>query len=596
MLKNLAKKCQKLFFDHWFIIASGLLLVVLIESPLFVFPFIAKDAYRGINFIEFGCDSHFYLSRGKEILDDNGLGSSVIREGKDNPNYYFSAIEYILVKPIVWLGVASKVTIVQLYNIYNFISVFVIILLIYNLVLQMSGGKKFLAATTALFVVGGSSIIESKHFFYNEFNIYSRPVFPYTISLVFFLYLNLLYKSLISHKKILIGIAGMVFGLLFYIYSFGWSFAAAITAILLILYFLKKDFASAKKVIYIFCIGFATGAYNLFRIFSFILAPASKNFSYFSHLLHTHTPIFVNVGFVMLIFFIIFSFQRRDDKNLPFILSLILAGWVALNQQIVTGKLLQYNHYYWYFIIPISIIVGFYMLWFLLNSDRWRKMIFIIFLVVAFLNTIVGQYRSILAANSFRLYEQNFKPFIDYLNSVPSRSVVLAADETVSLLFTVYTPHDLFWFDSAAWDGVPMEHIKDVLFMYLYLNKDARGDAENYLNTILNDQNNNSFYKNIYLLIEGYSSGLDYDVYLNKIANGMEITKKHREETITFLSKGYKDFIKNPDNIQSLLQKYYVNYIVWDKNKHPEWDLSVMPNLKQVIVSDNIYLYNLSVQ
>lgn len=578
---------------HWLIIITALFLVFLIELPTLSFPFIIGDAYRGINIPISGANVHEYLVRGKEILEGHGLGSSTLREGKENEDYYFSISEYILVKPAIWLGFSSA-DITTIYVVDNFIGVFILILLIYSLVFQMSGGSKTLSAMTALFVIGGYSIVYNKSLFYNDFNMYGRATVPYIPSIFFFLYLNLLYKSLTSPKKKFIILSGIAFGLLFYIYFFAWTFSLAATATLLVLYLFRKDIRSAKKVLMILALGLLFGAYNLFRIFSFVNSPAGQNFSYYSWLMHTRSAVFSKIGFVTLILFIVFAFKRRADKNLVFILSLILAGWIALNQQLFTGKLLQYGHYYWYLIVPMSIVSGFYMFWFWLDSDRLRRVLFVLILAAVFLNTMVGQYRSALTGIDFKLYQQNFRPLIDYLETAPVQGVILATDEINETLFTIYTSHDLFWSSFALLDKTHPQRVRDALFVYAYLNKYSRDNFYDYFNKIIRNPDSDSFYKSLYFSIEGRASGLDFYIYMSTVANDPTILEDRRQKILMALSEEYNTILKN-GGVISLLKRYGVNFIFWDKNRNPEWDLSVLPDLKLVVENKQIYLYKLGV-
>jgi len=143
---------------HGWIISGSFLLTIIIFAPLLVFPGVIKDKYQGININHFGGDAHYYLTRGKEVLDGHGLGSPMLREGKNGADVQLSYSEYILLAPIKLLGLEKKFNIVSIYNVYNFIGVFFLILLIYFFVLQLSDSK-LLSIATALFVVGGYSIV-----------------------------------------------------------------------------------------------------------------------------------------------------------------------------------------------------------------------------------------------------------------------------------------------------------------------------------------------------------------------------------------------------------------------------------------------------
>lgn len=576
--------------NHYLIIILGIFLTFLIEIPVIGFPFIAGDKYQGINIVPFGTDSYFYLSRAKDAMEGNNLGNPVLREEKNQQDVYFTYNERLLIAPIRLLGLQDKVNVVTLFNIYNFIGIFILILLIYFFILQLSGNK-LLSAAAALFAVGGYHIIYNKSLFYNDFNIYGRPNYPYLGSLAFFIYLNFLFKS-INVKKLIYKISAILsFGLLFYVYFYAWTFALALNAALILVYLFKKDFENLKYVLIISIGGFILGFYNILKLFLFVQSDIGKQSSYFMWTSSNHVPIFSKIGFISLVLLAIYFYKKRKDVNLIFITALILAGWAALNQQVITGTVIQYAHYYWFFIVPISIIVGLYMIWLMINKQIIQKVLFIFVMIIVFLSTGIGQYQSILRTMPTRLYEQSYQPLIDVLKSDNKSGVILTAPDAYAYLFTIYTPHDLFW--RATTHYAPIQRMKDALFVYFYINKYSRNDFVNYLNGLINS-GKQSVYLDLYKDLEGYWSGFNFYDYEGHFSKNNPLLLQKRKETIDSLYKEYSEIIKKENNIKDILDKYEVNYIVWDKNKYPEWDLSVLGDLDNIASYNNIYLYKLN--
>ncbi len=595
---NIIEKIKVFFKEHYLIISLSFLLTILIFAPLIIFPWVLGKEYQGININWFGSDAHFYLTKGKEILEGHSLGSPVLREAKNEQDPYLSYSDYILLAPIKLFGLAEKVNIATVYNAYNFIGVFILMILIYFLVLQLSG-RKLLAVAAALFAIGGYSIVYNKALFYNDFNIYARVIYPFVSSLILFVYLNLLVKSLNSDKLKYKIFAGAFFGLLFYIYFYAWTFVLALNGCLFLIYLFKKDFSPAKKVFFISSLGLALGAYNLFRLFSSLGAEADKQMFYFMLASFGHGPIFSKIGFITLIIFAVYYYKRRDDKNWPLILAVILGGWVALNQQIITGRMLQYGHYYFYFIVPLSIITSFYMVWHLLDSslikkENLRKYLFLFLIAIVFINTAGGQYKSFFSTLNVKRDEQSYRPIIDFLNRDKRPGVILAGQDS-EYLFTIYTPHDLFWQHSATFSRVPIQRFKDVLFVYYYLNKQARNNFGDYLANIGQDiKGRGTYYKLFFRDLEGYWSGYDYYAYTKKIKKADEELARRRPAIISQLNNEYTETVLKDNGINKVLKKYEINYLVWDKNKNPEWDLSGIEGLKLLYSYNNIYLYSLT--
>ncbi|MDD4271843.1 MAG: hypothetical protein PHF50_03485 [Patescibacteria group bacterium] len=301
-MQDALKKIKNFGHEHGWIIIASFLLTFIIFAPLLAFPGFIKDKYHGININRFSGDAHFYLTRGKEVLDGHGLGSPVLRGGKEGMDVQLSSSEYILLAPIKLLGLEKKFNIASIYNFYNFIGVFFLILLIYFFVWQLSGSK-LLSIAAALFVVGGYSIVYNKSLFYSDFNVYARVIYPYFSSLILFAYLNLLVAGLKTAKLKYKILAGLVFGLLFYIYFYAWTFALAFNACLLLIYLFRKDFSEAKAISLISGIGLGLGLYNLIRLVSLLNPENGSQTAYFMAMSYGHAPVFSKIGFIALVIF-----------------------------------------------------------------------------------------------------------------------------------------------------------------------------------------------------------------------------------------------------------------------------------------------------
>jgi hypothetical protein len=108
----------------------------------------------------------------------------------------------------------------------------------------------------------------------------------------------------------------------------------------------------------------------------------------------------------------------------------------------------------------------------------------------------------------------------------------------------------------------------------------------------MEDKGSRSSYELTYLNLEGYSSGLDYYEYMNKLNSDDAGIMALREGVIGDFYAEYKNKISS-ESVMEILKKYGVNYIVWDKNKYPEWDLSVFPDIREVFSYKDIFIYKL---
>lgn len=586
---------MKLFLkEHWMIVLFALLLAALIKSPLFAFPYVAGDAYQGINLYHYGnlaADEDFYLSRGKEVLEGHGLGNPLIREGKDTyPDYYFTVNEYFLVGPLYLLGLGDNIDVATLYAIYSFVGVFALIIAIYFFALHLRADK-FFATVVAISVISGYSLIENS-FFAPVFNMYGRALHPALSSLAVFAYLILCLRALKAPSVKRLLIAGAMFGALSYIYSYAWTFVAVFNGFLFLLFACKKDWPSAKHIVLISCLGALVSAYNVIRTIQYMFSVAGQQFSYFYGAASGHAFAYRKLGLVVLLSFGLFAYRKRD-ANWPIPFALLLSGWFCINQQAFTGIRIQPNHYLWYYTEPAFIIALCYALFSYLQTYR-AKMVACFFVIGIFLaNTAIAQFNAFSLTLPQRLYEQQYRPLLDELNRDKNQGVVFAAaDDDAEFLVTVYTPHDLFWQRNLAqFNDNPIERHKDALLLYLYLNKDARKDPGNYLETILRDSNDSSLYKVLYQDIEGFASGFGLKEYERRVSENNEDFKRYRQEFLHTFVKDYEAIIKDKDGFESLLDSYGVNWILWDRLREPGWDVSVLHGLRQASAYGSVVLF-----
>ncbi|KKU07743.1 MAG: hypothetical protein UX10_C0006G0014 [Candidatus Magasanikbacteria bacterium GW2011_GWA2_45_39] len=595
------KKDQlKIFFrEHRLILGVAVILATLMIFPLVLFPLSIPKTYQGINIANHGLDELWYLSRGKEILDGHELGNPLFREGKNEQDPYFTYVEHILLSPVKWLGLGDMVSIPTLYALFNAGGVFILILLIYFFTLQLSSDK-ILSTVAATLIVGGYALVHPSDLF--SINVYSRAFSPYIPLLATFGYANLLLRAVRRTSQKYIFLSGLVFGLLFYVYFYAWSYIAAVNGCLFFIYLARREFILAKKIFLISILGISIGSFSLLNLVSSAFSEAGKQLAYFHWVEHSRAPFIDIFSLAVAFIFTFFALKKRCDANFAPLLAFVVAGWLVMNQQILTGKSLQSGHFI-HFTTPFSVIIVGIILWPLLKKDIYKKLVCVGFLVMAFVNTGIGQYRAAITKLDTKEYYQNYRPIIDALNEDKKPGVILAADNFNQYLFTVFTPHDLFWARGFLVVNVPLEErTKDALFVYMYLNREARVHFVAYLTSQLKEpsklaiysENPIWFYGGIYETLEGYKSGMQYYDYQNSVSDGLggrEIQEK-RPLLLESLAKEYDLLAKHPEGILQLFKKYGINYIVWDKNKNSEWDLGFIQK-ELVVESHNIFLYHI---
>ena len=408
------KKLFSFFIEHGTIILLAFAMGFLVVSPSFIYPLIAGKSYQGVD-IGSWVDYSYYLGKGREILEGHSLGNNNLKIGKDassDPHQVY--IEYLFLGPLRLLGLGDILApyITQLYYIITVLGIVVLALLIYFFILYLSGNK-LLAITIALFTIGGNTLVKLYHDSITmerpNFNMFIRPIIPLYGLIGLFAYLNVFIRSLKLGTRYNIFLSGILLGSLFYVYPFTWTFALALTGSLLLIYIFFRNPVQAKKVLIIIVIGIIVGLYTLVRTYNFSHSDMGRQIMYFAiDDTNNHTPYPISkLSVLVLILLALYSYKNRKDYSCPLLFAIILASWICLNQQIITGKSPQLLHYFWYFTIPTSIVVGFYLAWSLLQKiqlnfvRKYSWVVLVILIAVAFFTTAKQQYIGTLATLYF---------------------------------------------------------------------------------------------------------------------------------------------------------------------------------------------------
>lgn len=431
-------------------------------------------------------------------------------------------------------------------------------------------------------------------------NLFSRAFSPYIPLMATFVYLNLLLRALNRDHYGWSIVSGVMFGLIFYIYFYAWSFLVVFNGVLAFLYLLRKEYTAVKKIVGLTLLGLFLGSYNLLQLFLFLPKEVERQLAYFLLVKYSRAPYFSLGSFVITICLAAVALFKKADKNFTLFWAFIISGWVVMNQQVITGKQLQSDHYRQYFFIPFLIIIGWYLVWKFVQSERIRSVLCWGFVALSLLVTAAGQFRSTLTRLPAKQEWQGYRPILDYLSKETNAGVVLAPDDMNVYLYTIYTPHDVFWARGSLslLVNTPISHMKDALFVYSYLNKNIRYNFSSYYKNIMAIQGTKAFYREpdwfyagIYQTLEEYWSGLDYYEHNRRLVlNDPGIVKK-RPETIQQLEAEYHQRIPDDKALARLLADYDIRYIVWDSLVHSEWDLSVIKGFSPVVRSGNITLY-----
>lgn len=468
---------------HFAAILFSILIGVGMLVPQWYFSWSLGPDYRGITIM--GTDAETcYDARIKNAAEGGGVGNPFFLEEKDEvppPGYVIA--EEILALPLYVFDISVS----QLSLIYLFFFPALIFLLVYAFLYRLirdRGG----AIAGAFLVVFGYKLLTLSGIFnlftwsgaYEQFSSYARPVNPQFSSLFFFGYLHTLLTIWRRKSKniSIIWYALVLFfvGISFYIYFYTWTFFAVLSGLFVALLIWKKEYEKLKRVLIVLVGASLVGIPYMLELHSFTSHPYYADISKTFGLLYSHKPILSLAGIIVTILFLgTLWLQRQEGKETPkdvlFLGSVLLSTYIVINQQIITGILLQEGHYHWFFNMPIFGIILIWSLYMILK--RTYPKIYTMFIwglvVASVLMFILVQTSSYKVQAPIFSQEQSYMNVIQWLNENAGHDDVVLADNDLSDLIPIYTNLYDYWDEYGFTYLIPRERVMHALFTYLYL-------------------------------------------------------------------------------------------------------------------------------
>ena len=564
------------------------------------------NQYQGVPFLY--QDSEWaYLTRIHDVLDGHPtLGSPAFYEYKNVPaplppmgEYLYVGLKFIIFLPINTVVVLSK-----------FFLPFLLFTAVYAAAYLLAEGAIYRRLTglfvaslvvlgiafatpgyaLELFKVGSSTL---------ELSIWSRLVNPITGAILLFAFISALALHLRGNRRAWIG-AGISLGLMSgYIFSF--ALALVSLSIVCIVLFVQKRYRSACVCIYALVLGGAINVFQLPELYAALRSPDAQQFSLRNGLLLTHTPLIDKVLIVALLvsgaaLFFYWLRMKKFDKtrdSILIIVSLIAAGFIAMNEQIITGRTIWPEHFVQY-TVPISylaIAVTFSLAVATINSALVRRLwqgILLIGILACFVFgiRIFSSYKSVLADFTD---EQRVAPAMQWLdaNTADDCVVFTVEDPHIELLsdmMPALTHCDDYW-SSYVFVGIPEDRIEHNYLMRLRFAGVTAANAPVYIHA------NNEEYRSV--LFQDWKQIFWYsnDAWLISISNRSAI-QEYFDLLETKLTSDYDQEMKG--NFLAELEQYKIDYVMWDSEKYPSWNPNDFPFLVQIYDSDRVFIYRLS--
>lgn len=575
---------KQILFNHRGAIILAILTSIIVAAPQVYFRIDHKDLYQeGRQVIEM-LPHGGWAERVTEIQDGHGLGNIYQKEGKDDP-YIYQPLGPMVV---AYAGSIFNLEINNTLLLSRFVLPFIIFLLIYGFVFLVSRDKFAALASSVVLLLADSVLSYSgitlllQGVSPDHFLRLARPVSPAVIYLFLFAFLLFFWQFYRKWNWQYGVLSAILLGLNFYNYFYTWTYLYAFGGVLILLLIIQRNWKQVLRIGSVFVGGAIVAIPCFINMYLASQFPTFERVGIASGIILTHHPLFVGTSVIAALIVFLLFFSREDKDKYIFGLAILLAPFLTMNQQIFTGKIMQPDHYHWFFHKPLGIIFVLITIFYLFDRrhlDLYKK-IFAILVITSSIATAVFiqaysyQYDS-RDGGEIAIERQRYGPVIDWLNSNARKEAQIFGNNDTANMIVLYTPLNVLYHDGICCQSisVTVPTLYETLFIFFRLNGvDAQSAYEAF------SRERASVSRHI------------FGIYYRKLNGTYESMPDEKFEEIVTL---YKETLSMPTPkwLEQIFEKYEVEYIVWDKVANPEWQLESYPFLKEVALFDSMAIY-----
>lgn len=563
-------KFSHLLKEHYFAVVLAISLGVLMILPFFYFRVKLGSDFHGVLPTAVN-DVMFYYARINDAAGGHSfLNNAYLFEHKSGlPQQLFLA-EWLLAQPIKIFNLNINTA----RFIYNFLLPAIAFILTYLALCLISKSRLW-------------SIIFSVFLFFGLYLLaFTRPVSPqfnFIFWLTQFIFLWRLLENPDSKKWLLANIVN--FSLLFYVYPYYWTFYLIFFGVLLAAYFWKNRELAVKIS------AIAAGGLML-AIPYFYLNYLASHLPYYTEtltrlgMIYSHFPSGARIIVYTIFGLILFGLALwkkiiNFDTKTVFFTSGILASVIAVNQHLITGRNIEFSSHYdmaamFFLVFAASYLISQYSV----NKFVLLRQICILGLLALTVFYGLRDYSErVFAIDENAAYRQNYAPIFEWLNKNAEKDSVVYANVDLSGLIPVYTANNVFYIREANLFFISDEEVLDRFILNNFFEKFDRDfvikNARPIYGVRYIDKYGHAVQGNKLRRILGLKT--DPEIYLPEEAI-LKVMARAKE-----LQKG--DFIEE-------LGKFRVDYLVWDKNKNPNWKIN-LENFNPVFQNDGLIIFKL---
>ena len=574
-------RLRNILTEHKLAVVLAILTALIVAFPQIYFRIDQKEVYQGIELIP----SSPWLPRVREVQDGHlNWGSIYHKDGKDLP-YLFQPLGTAVV---AYMGKIFGLEINNTMLLFRATMPSAVFLLIYCFVLLLSRSR-LIALCSATVIILAEPIIYAPGFLRllngvapSKFLEIARPVNSAMIYLLFFGFLISFWKFYVTKSWRWGLVSAVILGLNFYNYFYTWTYLYAFLGVLILIFLIQKKWQEAIRIFYVFLGGLIVAVPYIINLYRAMQHPAYDDVGIRGGLVVSHAPIFVGsivIGALVLFFL---GFPKEDRKKYYFSLALMLAPFITMNQQVLTGKAMQSAHYHWYFHKPMAAIFVIWIIFYFLsrkNFDFYKKALAAMIIIISLYTGAFTQVASYLNDEKHGLQlsieSQKYGPVMKWLSEHAPKEAMVFSNEDTAEAVVIYTPLNVFHHVKAHLSlASTEERMYDTLFTYYRLEGINSSNAREL------------FYNDERVFI----SSRMYGLYYRQALGSYEAIPD--EKIDTFLNLYLQTLpIQTKQWLREIFKKYEVEYIIWDKKENPSWQLDRFNFLEQRAGFGDLVIY-----
>lgn len=580
---------KQVLFNHRVAIIFAVLVSVITAFPQVYFRIEHRSdgIYQGIELLP---DSP-WSPRVREVQDGHpNFGNIYQKDGKDNP-YLLQPLGSMVV---AYMGEMFGLDINNTLLLSRLVLPFIVFLLIYGFVFLVSKDK-LVALSSAVVLLLADSLLSFSGLSLmlhgvspDHFLRLARPVNP---AMIYFSLFSFLASFWLFYRKRDLpwqaswryGVASAVLlGLNFYNYFYTWTYLYAFGGLLVLILLVRKEWREAFRMWTVFLFGLILAIPYILNLYRASLFPAFEEVSQRVGIILTHEPLFVGASVILALAVFLLFFPREDKEKYIFGLAILLAPFMTMNQQILTGRIMQADHYHWFFHKPLGIIFVFTIIFYLLDRRKlnfYKKALATLIIVLSIATGIFVQtysyYYDTRDGGNIAIERQKYGPVMEWLSTNVEKEAVVFANNEISNITTIYTPLNVFYHRGVCCTtlSATKPRLLDMLFTFFrlrWIDKESAYEAFSQERNIVSEQ--------------------IYGIYYRKLYGQYELIPEDKFEEIVEL---YKETLSTPRSkwLYDIWEKYEVEYLVWDKKNDPDWRLGTYYFLEEAVVFGDIAIY-----